>query len=90
MQTKNDIISQFKWEFAEFVDSEEKYLEYDCLSFGIVQEILKELGFIWVEELITNGWEVDYWTEFEKDDIILSVSGSMYYGYLRITKGREE
>ena len=42
MQTKNDIISQFKWEFAEFVDSEEKYLEYDCLSFGIVQEILKE------------------------------------------------
>lgn len=90
MQTKDDIISQFKWEFAEFIDSEESVLEYDCVSFGIVESILEELGFTWDNELDTNGWEVDYWATFKKDDITLSVSGSMYYGHLSITKGKEE
>ena len=89
MQTKDDIIAQFKWEFAEFMDSEETDLEYDCLSFGIVQKILKELGFIWTEDITTNGWEVDYWTEYKKDDVTLFISGSMYYGNLSITKGEK-
>ena len=87
MQTKDDIISQFKWEFTEFMDSEESALEYDCLSFDILEQVLEELGFIWDNELETNGWEVDYWAKFKKDEIVLSISGSMYYGDLTITKG---
>lgn len=90
MKTKDNIISQFKFEFTEFMNSEAMILEYDCLSFGIVEKVLEELGLTWDYKLDTNGWQVDYWAKFKKDDEIFSISGSMYYGNLTIIKGEEE
>lgn len=73
-----------------------KILEDDELQFssdipyGVLKQYLESIGFEDNDELETNGWQVDYWNTFSKEDITLSVSGSMYYGNVNINQKEDE
>lgn len=42
--------------------------------------ILDEMNFVHREDFDTNGWQVDYWTTFDKDGKAYQLEGSMWYG----------
>jgi hypothetical protein len=46
---------------------------------------MESLGYE-MQDIETNGWEVDYWTEFKKEDITYKVSGGLVYGDCKIEK----
>ena len=53
--------------------------------------ILLALGFESKYDTDINGWEGDFWETWSKDDVVLKVSGSMYYGTCNIRlKGEED
>lgn len=57
------------------------------VALSVVVEVMKSLGWKF-DGIDTNGWDVDYWLYFIKDDKDFSymVSGNLYYGDLKIDK----
>lgn len=67
-----------------------KDIEFENMAFGIIDEVLNNLGYI-QNTIDTNGWEVDYWSTYNKPGFpVIEASGSMYYGncYIKV-KGYE-
>lgn len=61
-------------------------VEYDNMAYGIVDEVLEGIGYT-RNTIDTNGWEVDYWSTYNKPGSpLLSVTGSMYYGNCHIKR----
>jgi len=87
-QTKEGIQSLLKWCLFKFLKSNKSSLSYENMAYGHVEQVLLELGFSDNDgnDWDTNGWEIDYWNKFTKENIVLNISGSMYYGTLNIEK----
>jgi len=56
------------------------------IPYGIAEDILENNGFEIIKELDTNGYQIDYWVTFSKNNIDYKVSGDMYYGSFIMTK----
>lgn len=67
------------------IENEDEVIECKHLPLSLVVEVMESLGYE-MDEIETNGWEVDYWTEFKKDDITYKVSGGLVYGDCKIEK----
>lgn len=67
-------------------------LELGHFPFSMLNKIMEKLGWRLDDGagIDTNGWEVDYWIEYThpKYDFKYSVSGSLFYGGLKIEKER--
>jgi len=88
MKTNENILT------CEFIHEEiKKYIpnilkgEYVELytPYGIFVDVLEEYGFEF-DDISTNGWQVDFWVDIKRDNIMYKVSGSMYYGGINICK----
>ena len=56
-------------------------------SLDLLDTVLVGTGLYLDDDLQTNGWEVDFWGTIrseEDDSEVADVSGSMYYGNLRV------
>lgn len=51
-----------------------------------VENALQKYGYGKVDQE-TNGWDVDFWIYFKKDQAQLTLSGSWYYGGQTLSKG---
>jgi hypothetical protein len=67
------------------IENEEKVIECKHLPLSLIVEVMESLGYE-MQDIETNGWEVDYWTEFKKEDITYKVSGGLVYGDCKIEK----
>lgn len=76
-----------KEKIKEFLESDVKELKLDILPLDDYDTILSDLGFEGDNENFdTNGWQVDFWWNFEKDDVKLMLSGSLFYGNYQLVK----
>lgn len=67
------------------IENEDEVIECKHLPLSLIVEVMESLGYE-MDEIETNGWEVDYWTEFKKDYITYKVSGGLVYGDCKIEK----
>lgn len=67
------------------IENEDEVIECKHLPLSLIVEVMESLGYE-MDEIETNGWEVDYWTEFKKDNITYKVSGGLVYGDCKIEK----
>lgn len=56
---------------------------------GLIDEIIKDGGFELIESDI-NGFQVDFWNTYKKNDKVFVLSGSLYYGDFKLTKKEDE
>ena len=56
---------------------------------GLIDEIIKDAGFELIESDI-NGFQVDFWNTYKKNDKVFVLSGSLYYGDFKLTKKEDE
>jgi len=53
--------------------------------------LLEDMGFVSKDDMDMNGWQGDFWETWFKDDVVLKISGSMYYGTCNVRlKGEED
>lgn len=48
------------------------------------EQVCDENGWMFEMDLDYNGWQVDWWAKIIANDIIINVSGSMYYGDVKL------
>jgi hypothetical protein len=48
------------------------------------EQVCDENGWIFEMDLDYNGWQVDWWAKIIANDITINVSGSMYYGDVKL------
>lgn len=55
------------------MESEPEEFSAGCISLALVKEVLEKLG--WTEDLETNGWDIDYWVTFikEEKDVLMAL-----------------
>ena len=76
-----------KKKIEEFVKAKVKgsKLSVPMMPIDWFGEQLKNFGFIMDEEWDTNGWEIDFWIEFNSDSAQIKLSGSWYSGNYKLT-----
>jgi hypothetical protein len=75
-----------KKQIVDFIDSTEEVLDFDTMfPMDDFKEIMDELGFEENDTFDTNGWQVDFWWEFKKEDKVFTLGGSWYYGSYTLT-----
>jgi hypothetical protein len=52
----------------------------DLITPNDLETLLKELGTKFKDDWETNGWQVDFWLEFNFQNTTYSFSGSWYHG----------
>lgn len=81
-----------KEKIEEFIKSDKVELKLDLLPIDKYNKILSDLG--WNrDDVDTNGWQVDFWVSFEKEDVedfTLDLSGSLFYGDYCLSKVKED
>jgi hypothetical protein len=79
-----------KKQIVDFIDSTEEDLSFDTMfPMDDFKEIMDELGFEENDTFDTNGWQVDFWWNFTKELLTITLSGSWYYGSYTLTKDEE-
>lgn len=53
-----------------------------CYDMNELKGHLKILGWESEEDYDTNGYQVDWWETWKKDDKVLNLSGSFWYSFL--------
>lgn len=85
MDNKRSIIEELREDIFWLCRGESSSLTYDTINLGILRKALESVGFEEnPESWDTNGWEMDFWINFQKEEKILSVTGSFYYGNIEI------
>ncbi|QUH22214.1 hypothetical protein [Alkaliphilus sp. B6464] len=84
--------TDLKEKVLEVLNGHADVLEVDSLHPSVVINFLEELG---VEidlgdDMDTNGWQWDYWIKFKYNDKKYCLSGSGYYGNLKIKEDTDE
>lgn len=59
------------------------------IQLGLIDEIIKDAGFELIEADI-NGYQVDFWNTYKKDNQVFLLSGSLYYGDFKLQKKEHE
>lgn len=77
---KDQIKAYIKSEINRLLLGEVKSVELEGVSPSILEEVLGKF-----EDINTNGWQVDYWTQTNE----YKVSGSMYYGTATVSLENE-
>ena len=49
-----------------------------------VEQVCDENGWAFEMDLDYNGWQVDWWAQITINNIVINVSGSMYYGNVEL------
>ncbi len=63
---------------------ESDVVEMKRVPIEMVYDAISEVGGEPVGEMDTNGWQLDYWFDFQHKDKVYSVSGSGWYGHVKI------
>ena len=74
---KNEILNKAKENIINGIISEGDF-QIVGLAPRQIEKILLELGYVANDDYDTNGWEIDWWWSFSKDDTTWNLSGSMY------------
>lgn len=70
-----------------FIKSEETELLLGYTSPKEILDILKSLGYIFDNDMNTNGWQVDFWLKCTNaENKIIAFTGSWYYGNYKLVK----
>tara|TARA_R110002073_G_scaffold3315_6_gene22350 strand:+ start:12104 stop:12358 length:255 start_codon:yes stop_codon:yes gene_type:complete len=70
----------------EFATGKGLQIDLPMIPIADVERILKRVGYDRLEENDTNGWQVDFWYYFKKEDKSLCLSGSLFYGRYKLTR----
>ena len=66
--------------------AKQNYKLYQIGSIDLLETALQGTGYyLDVDEMITNGWEQDWWADIIDEntkEVVAKANGSMYYGYL--------
>jgi hypothetical protein len=74
-------------ELKQWIESGEGEFKTDFRPISEYHEMFEEEGFEINNEFSdTNGWQLDFWDYFTKDDVTICLSGSFYYGDFKFTK----
>lgn len=66
-----------------------KEVNIDCISPAKIVSYLEEMGIeVDTDTLDTNGWQYDYWLNFDYLDECYTIFGSGYYGNMKISKDK--
>lgn len=78
--------SNLKNNILKVLKGNEEILEVDCLYPSIVVDCLEDIGvdIDLGDSMDTNGWDWDYWIKFKYENKRYCLSGSGYYGGLKI------
>lgn len=93
MITKQELKNQLREIFIVFLNTSQEKIFFDQISWGLLNEILQEFGYTQNPEsdFDTNGWQIDFWVDYIKDNKVLDISGSLWYGNITIIKkGKNE
>jgi hypothetical protein len=70
-----------------FINSDQKELALDYAIPDTVLNILEEFGYIFDDDMNTNGWDHDFWLKTNNsEDKTIVFTGSWYYGKYRLIK----
>lgn len=84
-----------------FLDEDKEVVSLELKPLNEYSKILSELGFNTIQndslnlcnsggnEWDTNGWQVDFWWKIHKDGIPYTLSGSLFYGDIKLSKDEE-
>ena len=82
--THKEIMEQMKNEAFESIikmkDGNLKKYSTPFITINDALDIFDSLNIDYLDDLETNGWEMDFWFSGRYEDSIISVSGSAYYG----------
>ena len=88
MKTKEELKYDLKQILDIFFNSNQQEISFDTIPYAILRESLNELW--WKEDpegdFDTMGWEIAFWVDFTKEDLRISISGSLHYGNIKIRK----
>lgn len=83
----NDQEIQIKNHISFLLENPEQTINIPMISISDFEKIIsRDFGFE-MDELNgdeINGWQVDFWYNFKKDNIKLILEGSLYYGRYKI------
>ena len=82
MEAKNKVHS----DCVAIMQGTKTEVSYENMAFGIVDRALDNLGYT-RNTIDTNGWQVDYWSTYNKPGFpVIEASGSMYHGdcYIKV------
>lgn len=82
----DEIKIQVTKDIKKLINDEAKKLSYRSVSYDDVLTVLDNLGFSESEELSTNGWQVDFWSTYKRDNIEIELKGSMYSNIVELKK----
>lgn len=82
----DEIKIQVTKDIKKLINDEAKKLSYRSVSYDDVLTVLDNLGFSESEELSTNGWQVDFWSAYKRDNIEIELKGSMYSNIVELKK----
>ena len=88
MITKEQLKNDLKEVLNVFLNIPQEEIFFDQISWGLLNEVLQELGYIQnpQSDFDTNGWQIDFWVDYIKDNDVLDISGSLWYGDITIIK----
>lgn len=69
----------------EFLKSNETELKLPFIPLEIYEALFEQLGY-WMYDRETNGWQVDFWYKYKKDNSIITLDGSLHYGNFKLIK----
>lgn len=69
----------------KFLDEDHTELELPVLKLQDYIDILKSHGYE-IGDTETNGFQVDFWIKFQKEDKQVTLAGSLFYGGYSISK----
>jgi len=80
---KNKLIEEIR----VLTGNESGKIKIDILPICEYQKLIEEAGGSFdIDEMDTNGWEVDFWINFKLFESSFTLSGSLFYGNYEITK----
>lgn len=88
MITKEKLIEELKEVLNVFLNTSETEISFNQIPWGLLEEVLSEFGYEQDPngDFETNGWQIDFWVDYIKNEIVLNISGSLWYGEIKIIK----
>lgn len=88
MITREKLIEELKEVLNVFLNTSETEISFNQIPWGLLEEVLSEFGYEQDPngDFETNGWQIDFWVDYIKNEIVLNISGSLWYGEIKIIK----
>lgn len=70
----------------EFLESDLREIDINMFPIKTFMETFGKLGYDWDENIVKNGFAVDFWLTFEQGDEQIGLSGSWWNGNYNLEK----